>query len=125
MARDTFAGAKAEMLARLAPGGVSAAPSVSKVHDHEQKVTYPEPGKAVVTLGFGGKRDTEWTLRVRVYADASPEFGAAEALCAAATDEVDALLGSFGGSPVWAADYDPTLNAWFAVATVDLPREDF
>jgi hypothetical protein len=118
--------AKAELFALLAPDGVSAAESVSEVKPHDGPVSWPEAGKAVVTVATGGMAPLDWIVTVRVYAHAANDPAGAADLIDRAMPAIDELFGARFGRQVWRGpEYREDLKALVASCDVAMPREDF
>ena len=90
------------------------------VYDYEPPIVTAGTSVTVSTAGFG---PTEWRLSVRVYVSDTVPQTAQDRLDEVAP-AVDAALAVVPRGD-WDTGYDEDRGVFFAVATVEYPREDF
>lgn len=77
-----------------------------------------------VGLSPAGQNDTEFLVRISVYASTANDSVTAIATVEDYTDKVEDLL-TLPPRSDWTTNWDPEVLAWHASTVVSVPREDF
>lgn len=121
MSRDSLTAAKTELLTALTTGGNVG--SVTGVYGFE-----PAAGQmarpTAVTISTAGMDSDYYHLAVRVYSAADVDAADAQTTLDTLIFAVEGRMGSGFGPIGWTVDYSGELNAFVAVATVLVGRED-
>jgi hypothetical protein len=132
MARDTPAGAIADLFDTLAPGGQIAVDGITMALDYDpgagRIADLAEP--VLLTVSDAGLTATSWLFAVRLVFDAEVDGGAAQLAARDIITEVDLLLAAHWGSVDWEISHSDDLPvayarpAWVATCHVPVRRQD-
>lgn len=121
MARNSLAASKAELYSLITTGGLPA--GVTAAYDHE-----PLPGHLqkpiALTISTAGMTAVDYLISLRIYVTAEPDAEKAQDDLDATIMAVDARMTSGFGPSNWEVIYDPDLNAFVALNTFNVGRED-